>query len=138
LQAERDLRGGWLIRTAIGLRDGAFVPVASCTAIGGTDWTLTEAEAPLGKSSASSKTEQSGLRRDSEVRITGKTGMVRVAAFLAVIALPASGQTDWPTYGYDLEGTRYSPLEQINTENVGGLVRAWTYNMPPTERRAGD
>src|SRR5579885_3072512 len=37
--------------------------------------------------------------------------------------------TDWPTFGHDLAGTRYSPLKQINTSNVAKLVRAWTYHM---------
>ena len=41
----------------------------------------------------------------------------------------ASAQNDWPTYGRDLAGTRYSPLKQISTENVAQLVRAWTYHM---------
>ena len=27
---------------------------------------------------------------------------------------------DWPAYGGDKAGTRYSQLEQINTNNVGG------------------
>jgi quinoprotein glucose dehydrogenase len=41
----------------------------------------------------------------------------------------ASAQNDWPTYGRDLAGTRYSPLKQINPANVTQLVRAWTYHM---------
>jgi len=41
----------------------------------------------------------------------------------------ASAQNDWPTYGRDLAGTRYSPLKQINSANVTQLVRAWTYHM---------
>lgn len=41
----------------------------------------------------------------------------------------ASAQNDWPTYGRDLAGTRYSPLKQINSANVPQLVRAWTYHM---------
>jgi len=41
----------------------------------------------------------------------------------------ASAQNDWPTYGRDLAGTRYSPLKQISTANVTQLVRAWTYHM---------
>src|SRR6516162_5927936 len=41
----------------------------------------------------------------------------------------ASAQNDWPTYGRDLAGTRYSPLKQINTTNVTQLARAWTYHM---------
>ena len=38
-------------------------------------------------------------------------------------------QTDWPTFGHDLAGTRYSTLKQIDTKNVTTLVRAWTYHM---------
>jgi quinoprotein glucose dehydrogenase len=38
------------------------------------------------------------------------------------------GQTDWPSYEHDPGGMKHSPLEQINTSNVGGLVRAWTYH----------
>ncbi|HLA39161.1 MAG TPA: pyrroloquinoline quinone-dependent dehydrogenase, partial [Candidatus Glassbacteria bacterium] len=33
---------------------------------------------------------------------------------------------DWPVYGGDLHGTRYSPLDQINRENVASLEVAWT------------
>ena len=35
---------------------------------------------------------------------------------------------DWPVYGHDAAGTRYSPLKQINTANVSRLHRAWTYH----------
>ena len=47
--------------------------------------------------------------------------------------LPRSGintvntQTDWPSYGNSARGTRYSPLDQINTDNVAHLQLAWTY-----------
>ena len=49
----------------------------------------------------------------------------------AALAGAAFAQTDWPTYGNDLAGTRYSPLKQIDTKNVTKLVRAWTYHMNP-------
>lgn len=38
-------------------------------------------------------------------------------------------QGDWPVYGRDSGGQRYSPLTQINTKNVTQLQRAWTYHM---------
>ncbi|MES2221385.1 MAG: hypothetical protein V4587_10505, partial [Acidobacteriota bacterium] len=41
----------------------------------------------------------------------------------------APGQ-EWPTYGYDPGGLRYSPLKQINRTNVQQLQRAWTYQVP--------
>ncbi len=34
---------------------------------------------------------------------------------------------DWPSYGNDVGGSRYSPLDQINRDNVGALEVAWTY-----------
>ena len=34
---------------------------------------------------------------------------------------------EWPSYGNDLGGTRYSPLAQIDRGNVGRLRVAWTY-----------
>ena len=34
---------------------------------------------------------------------------------------------DWPAYGNDAGGTRYSPLAQIDRGNVGRLRVAWTY-----------
>src|SRR5260370_1008911 len=41
-------------------------------------------------------------------------------------AIPESG--DWPAYGGDPGGVRYSPLDQINPKNVATLQRAWTYH----------
>src|SRR5688500_16119297 len=43
----------------------------------------------------------------------------------------ASESGDWPTYNRDLAGTRYSPLTQINTDNVSTLVQAWSYRLRP-------
>src|SRR5499427_7080997 len=42
---------------------------------------------------------------------------------------------DWPTFNRDLGGTRYSPLTQINTGNVSGLKRAWSYQLQPSNFR---
>jgi quinoprotein glucose dehydrogenase len=43
---------------------------------------------------------------------------------------------DWPTYNRDLAGTRYSPLTQINTQNVGTLTQAWSYRLRPEPGRS--
>ena len=37
-------------------------------------------------------------------------------------------QRDWPAYGGDPEGTRYSPLTQINRSNVSQLHVAWQFD----------
>ena len=35
---------------------------------------------------------------------------------------------DWPVYGGNSAGNRFSPLDQINKKNVKQLQVAWTYN----------
>jgi glucose dehydrogenase len=43
------------------------------------------------------------------------------------LSIPRAEQ--WPVYGHDPGGKRYSPLKQITTKNVGQLQRAWTFHM---------
>ncbi|MBT9405061.1 membrane-bound PQQ-dependent dehydrogenase, glucose/quinate/shikimate family, partial [Salmonella enterica subsp. enterica serovar Typhimurium] len=43
----------------------------------------------------------------------------------AAISLAAAG--DWPAYGRNQEGQRYSPLKQINADNVKNLKEAWVF-----------
>ena len=48
-----------------------------------------------------------------------------------------SAQHDWREYGGGAEGTRYSPLTQINRSNVNGLQLAWQFDpgdSPPNGR----
>jgi glucose dehydrogenase len=35
--------------------------------------------------------------------------------------LAAAQPTEWPMYGHDAGGARFSPLKQVNTENVAKL-----------------
>jgi quinoprotein glucose dehydrogenase len=46
---------------------------------------------------------------------------------------------DWPLYSRDLASTRFSPLTQINTQNVAQLRQAWSYRPepPPADPDAG-
>jgi quinoprotein glucose dehydrogenase len=39
-----------------------------------------------------------------------------------------AGDTDWPAYGGNAAGTRYSTLSQIDRSNVSRLQVAWTYD----------
>ena len=52
---------------------------------------------------------------------------MRLLVVLAAI-LPLFAQTDWPVFGHDPGGLRYSPLKQINAGNVAHLRRAWTFH----------
>ena len=47
----------------------------------------------------------------------------------------AAASREWPTYGHDPGGMRFSPLTQITPANVGQLQVAWTYHMKPAPRR---
>src|SRR2546423_13798508 len=40
---------------------------------------------------------------------------------------PQSEGADWPAYGRASGGSRYSPLKEINRENVKNLKAVWTY-----------
>ena len=42
----------------------------------------------------------------------------------------ASRAIDWPSYGFNAEGTRFSPAAQITAANVHLLKLAWTYRSP--------
>src|SRR5205823_5285950 len=55
---------------------------------------------------------------------------VLAAVACAAPALPQAvpHKEDWPAYGRDPGGSRYSPLDQINTKNVQLLQRAWVYH----------
>ena len=44
-------------------------------------------------------------------------------------AAQAADAKEWPTYGHDSGGMRFSPLTQINPTNVGNLTVAWVYHM---------
>ena len=53
------------------------------------------------------------------------------AAFSA-IADPKPGE--WPTYNGNLSGNRYSPLREINTENVAHLAPKWMFPIANSRR----
>ena len=64
-------------------------------------------------------------------RSTVRIGSLLLWATLSM--LPASAQDgapsngEWPTYGGDLGGTKYSPLDQITRENFDDLEVAWRW-----------
>jgi quinoprotein glucose dehydrogenase len=58
------------------------------------------------------------------------SGLALFAASLVSLHAQSGGE-GWPTYNHDLASTRYSPLKQINPENVKGLQQAWSFRMRP-------
>jgi quinoprotein glucose dehydrogenase len=53
--------------------------------------------------------------------------LTTVALFLAVSSALADSNGDWPAYGRDPGGQRFSPLTLINRSNVKSLKIAWTF-----------
>jgi quinoprotein glucose dehydrogenase len=56
---------------------------------------------------------------------------VRSALFTGVLLGPdlrAQARGEWPVYGRDAGGTRFSPLTQITPDNVARLEVAWTFH----------
>lgn len=51
---------------------------------------------------------------------------------------PAGGVDDWPYYGHDAGGMRYSPLAQITRDNVARLKVAWTFHSGDISNGSGD
>ena len=56
-----------------------------------------------------------------------KRWSIILAAGAATVCSYAA-DTNWPAYGGSPEGTRYSPLKQINKANVAQLKEAWRYD----------
>src|ERR1022692_4438964 len=59
-----------------------------------------------------------------------------IAALLfasATMAAQERTNTDWPTYGNDAGGSRYSPLALIDRSNVTKLTQAWIYHTHALE-----
>jgi quinoprotein glucose dehydrogenase len=46
-------------------------------------------------------------------------------------AVRPAASDEWPTYGHDSGGQRFSPLTQITAANVSQLQVAWVYHMRP-------
>src|SRR5437870_1349991 len=81
---------------------------------------------------------------------SGKTGVeanmsgnIRRGALAAAIGLLAVtmigeaqvGQREWPAYAGDKASTKYSPLDQINKDNVKNLRIVWRQSATPMEMR---
>ncbi len=67
------------------------------------------------------------------------TGLVSAGAFEAVSAArraPAAEEQDWPFYGGDQAGTKYSPLTDINRDSVAHLAPAWQWSPEREAARA--
>ena len=58
-------------------------------------------------------------------------GALWIGSGAVALAQPVEASKEWPTYGHDVGGMRFSPLTQITPANVGQLKVAWVYHMRP-------
>lgn len=57
-----------------------------------------------------------------------RTSQKFLISSLFAAATMAAQAADWPSYGGDNGSQKYSPLDQIDAENVGSLTTAWSWN----------
>src|SRR5579863_5483581 len=68
-----------------------------------------------------------------------RTAVLVLAASVRVLADSTNSPADdWPYYGHDAGGMRFSPLTQINRDNVAGLKVAWTFHTGDISDGSGD
>ena len=79
------------------------------------------------------------MRLTIQRRRLGAAAAVVLAAVVATYAQSSApapiASKEWPTYGHDPGGMRFSPLTQITPANVGQLQVAWVYHMKPARPR---
>jgi quinoprotein glucose dehydrogenase len=68
-----------------------------------------------------------------------KIGSLSCALALLATVITAQQNREWPAYGRDPGGERYSPLDDVNRNNVASLRVAWTFRtgdayQPPGNR----
>jgi glucose dehydrogenase len=63
-------------------------------------------------------------------RLSVALAVLTASAGAATAAPPATPPADWPAYNRTLAGDRYSPLEEITTENAGQLALSCVYTLP--------
>ena len=73
-------------------------------------------------------------RSQRSLVLGGLIGATVVLAGIGALAQPNKDQAidpskEWPTYGHDPGGMRFSPLTEITPANVARLKVAWVYHM---------
>ena len=63
--------------------------------------------------------------------------LLQIACFAIEFVTAAHAQKNWPVYGGESEGMRYSRLSQISTSNVAKLKLAWQYGIRPANPDGG-
>src|SRR5688572_13195564 len=83
--------------------------------------------------------EDSTMVRSVRLLLTGL--VLTVLAILPMLAQQGTRGGDWKAYGGDEGSTRYSPLDQINRDNIKDLRVAWVWksdSLVPSPQAASE
>ncbi|MDH3281244.1 MAG: PQQ-binding-like beta-propeller repeat protein [Gammaproteobacteria bacterium] len=75
------------------------------------------------------------MQEETSLKFVRKASLAFVAATMVFAACAQENQTaqdtdvEWPVYNGNWGGTKYSPLDQINRDNVGELELLWRYRV---------
>lgn len=67
----------------------------------------------------------------------GMSGVLALALTLGTAMSALAAEGDWPHYGGDKASSKYSPLDQINEDNVTELAEAWRWNLTDVLAKTG-
>jgi quinoprotein glucose dehydrogenase len=78
-------------------------------------------------------------------KVAGRAAIVAATAGLILLAgcgragrhYDGKAGADWPAYGGNKAGNRYSPLDEINQTNIGRLAVAWTFDAAADSNTRG-
>jgi len=77
------------------------------------------------------------MKRLLGVILAGAVAIVTSTLAQSKPAQRPAASNEWPTYGHDPGGMRFSPLTQITPANVNQLKPAWMYHLRPPDAPAG-
>jgi alcohol dehydrogenase (cytochrome c) len=69
-------------------------------------------------------------RAEGEMQILGDDRKIHLVRASGDRYREVTSQTDWPSYNGQANGSRYSPLTQINATNVARVVPKWVFSLP--------
>jgi alcohol dehydrogenase (cytochrome c) len=73
-------------------------------------------------------------RSAGDVQLLADDGRLRLLRRAGDAWRAVTSQTDWPTYHGDVNGNRYSTLDQIDRTSIGRLAPAWLFPLPDASR----
>src|SRR6266446_3198137 len=68
------------------------------------------------------------MKQRTRIRLAWVAALAGACMASAVAGASEAAADEWPYYGHDAGGMRYSPLAQINRENVSQLKVAWVFH----------